>query len=67
MAASANHAISKKVENRVPRRNRTFRRTCMYKQPILTKWRNYNNFVQILYSYLRYIDRLLDENPSRKN
>ena len=33
----------------------------MYKQFILTKQWNYNNFVQILYSYLRYTDRLLDE------
>ena len=32
----------------------------MYKQPILTKQRNCNNFVQILYSYLRHTDRLLD-------
>ena len=33
----------------------------MYKQFILTKQWNYNNFVQMLYSYLRYTDRLLDE------
>ena len=39
---------------------RILRHTCMYKQPILTKQWNYNNFVQILHSYLRYIDRLLD-------
>ena len=31
------------------------------KQPILTKYQNYHIFVRILYSYLRYTDRLLDE------
>ena len=40
-------------------RNRIFRRTCICKQPILTKYWNYNNFLQILYSCLRYTDRLL--------
>ena len=40
-------------------RNRIFRRTCICKQPILTKYWNYNNFLQILYSYLRYTNRLL--------
>ena len=34
--------------------------TDVFKQPILTKWWNYKNFVQIWYSYLRYTDRLLD-------
>ena len=60
MTASAYHVISKEVENRILRPNHIFRHTCMYKQPILTKQWNYNIFVQILYSYLRYIDRLLD-------
>ena len=32
----------------------------MYQQPVLTKYWNFNIFVQILYSYLKYIDRLLD-------
>ena len=60
VTASAYHVISKEVENRILRPNLIFRHTCMYKQPILTKQWNYNIFVQILYSYLRYIDRLLD-------
>ena len=60
MAASACHVIQKEVENRVSRHSRNFRHTSMYKQPISTKQQNYNNFVQILYSYLRYTDRLLD-------
>ena len=55
MATSAYHVISKGVENGV------FRHTCMYKRPILTKYWNYNNFVEILCSYLRYTDRLLDK------
>ena len=60
MAASTYHVISKEVENRVFKHNRIFRHTCMDKQPILTtKW-NHNNFLQILHSYLRYTDRLLD-------
>ena len=60
MAASTYRVISKEVESRVFRRNRIFRHTCMYKQPILTKYWNCINFVQILYSYLRYTDRPLD-------
>ena len=36
MAASAYHVISKEVENCVFRHNHIFRRTFMYKQPILT-------------------------------
>ena len=35
-----------------------FRHKCMYKQPTLTKYWNYNIFVQILYSYFRYTGRL---------
>ena len=36
-----------------------FRHTCIYKQPPLTKYWNYNIFVQIWYSCFRYTDRLL--------
>ena len=71
----------KGVENRVFRHNRIFRHTCKYKQPILRKWWNYKNFMQILYSYFKYTDMLLDvfflllavtlselqENPRRKD
>ena len=32
----------------------------MYKQPILKEQWNFNNFLQILYRYLRYTDKLLD-------
>ena len=32
----------------------------MYKQLVLTKSWNYNIFMQILYSYLIYTDRLFD-------
>ena len=53
-------AISKEVENRIFRHNFIFRHTCMYKQPRLTKYWIYNNFEQMFYSYLRYIDILLD-------
>ena len=60
VAASTYCVISKEVESRVFRRNRIFRHTCLYKQPILTKYWNCINFVQILYSYLRYTDRPLD-------
>ena len=81
MAASTYHVISKDVEKSVFRYNPIFRHTCKYKQHILTKKWNYNNFGQILYSYLRYTDRLLDafflllgvvlsefhENPRRKD
>ena len=59
MAASAYHLISKDVENHLVRRNSIFRDTSIYKQFILTKQWNYHNFVQILYSYLRYTVRLL--------
>ena len=51
MAASAHHAIS----NKGGKIYGIFRYTCMYKQPILTKYWNYNSFVQILYSTLRYV------------
>ena len=81
MTASAYRVTSKEVENRVFKHNRIFRHTSMYKQPKLTKQWNYNNFVQILYTYLRYTDKLLDafflllavilselyENPRRKD
>ena len=40
--------------------NCIFRSTCICKQSISTKQCNYNIFVQVLYSYLRYTDRLLD-------
>ena len=40
------------------KRNWIFRHTCMYKQPTLTKKWNCSIFVQILYSYFRYTDRL---------
>ena len=60
MAASAYHEISKEAENCVLRYNCIFRCTSIYTQPMLTKQWNYNNFLQILYSYLRYTDRLLD-------
>ena len=36
MTASAYHVISKEVENRIFRHNRTFRHTFMYQQPTLT-------------------------------
>ena len=38
MAALANHVISKEVENRIFRLDRTFRHTRLYKQPILTTY-----------------------------
>ena len=60
MAATVYHFVSKEKENRIFGHNCIFRHTCMYKQTKLTKQRNYNIFVQILYSYLRYTDRLLD-------
>ena len=40
--------------------NRIFRHTCMCKQLILTTQQNYNIFMQILYNYLRYTDKLLN-------
>ena len=49
MAASA-RVILKEVDNR------TFRHTCMHKKHILTKLWNYNNFAQILHSYVRQTD-----------
>ena len=60
VAASVYHVISKEVENHIFRHNRIFRHTCMHKQLILTKQWNYNIFVEVLHSYLRYTDRLLD-------
>ena len=36
MTASAYHVISKEVEKRIFRHNRTFRHTFMYQQPTLT-------------------------------
>ena len=57
VAVSAYRVISKGVENFIFRHNRSFRHTCIYKQPILTKQWNYI-FVQVLHSYLRYIDKL---------
>ena len=62
MAASAYHVISKEVENRVFRQNRIFKRTFMCKQSILPYWQSSGIIIiaQILYSYLRYTDRLLD-------
>ena len=52
--------LSVSRRNRVFRQDRIFRHTCMYKQLILTMSWNYNNFAQILYSYLGYTDRFLD-------
>ena len=57
MAALAYRVIPKEAENQIFRHNWIFRQTCVYKQPTLTKWWNYN-FVQLLYSCLRYIGRL---------
>ena len=54
MAASSYQVISKEVENHIFRYNWVFRRICIYKQPTLTKWWNYNIFLQIWYSYLKY-------------
>ena len=56
MAASVYHVISKEVENHIFGHNWSFRHTCMYKQPTLTKQWNYNIFVQI-YIYFRYTAR----------
>ena len=42
------------VENCIFRQNRIFRLTFMYKQPMLTRKWNYNIFVQILHSSVRY-------------
>ena len=48
----------KEVENCIFRHNRIFRLTFMYKQPKLTRKWNYNIFVQILHSSVRYTDEL---------
>ena len=58
MVASAHHVITKEVENRVFQDKCIFRHTRIYKEHKLTRHWNYNNSVQILYSYLRYTDRL---------
>ena len=47
------------LENRIFRHNCIFRHAYMYKQPMLTKQKNYNIFEPILHSYLRYTDTLL--------
>ena len=60
MTASVYRVISKNIENHIFKHNRIFKLPCIYKQPVLTKKWHYNIFVQILYSYLRYTDRLLD-------
>ena len=52
--------MSEKVENSNFRHNCIFRHTCMSEQPILTKYWNYKNFLQILHSSLRCTDELLD-------
>ena len=59
IAASAYHVMSRELENCVLRHSRVFIHTCIYKQPMLTKYRNYNNFEKILCSYLRYTERIL--------
>ena len=58
MAASAYRVISKEKENQIFRHNWIFRHTCVYKQSTLTKWWNYDMFVQIWYTYFRYTGRL---------
>ena len=60
MATSAYHVIPKEKENLIFGPNCIFKHTCMNKQTKLTKQGNYNFFAEILYSYLRYLDRLLD-------
>ena len=60
MAASTYHVISREAENRFFRHNSVFRHTCLRNQPKLTKKWYYIYFVQILYSHLRYTDRLLN-------
>ena len=83
MAVPAYHVIQKEIENRVFKHNRIFRHTCrhtyMHKHPIQTKKQSYNKFLQILYRYLSYIDRLVSflllvvilsefqENPRRRD
>ena len=56
MVASAYGCLG--VENRAFRDNCICRHICMYTQDKVTKQWNYNNIVQILYSYLRYTNRL---------
>ena len=58
MAASVYYFISEEVENYIFRHNWILKHTCMYKKPALTKYWNYNLFVQILYSHFRYTNRL---------
>ena len=60
MAALVYHAVSKEKENRIFGHNCIFRHTCTHKQTILSNQSNYDIFVQILYSYLRYRDMFLD-------
>ena len=50
--------ISKEVKNRIFGHNWIFRHPCIYKQPALTKYWNYNVLVQIWYGYFRYTGRL---------
>ena len=57
MAASAYDDVKKEVENQIFRPNSTFTHKCVYKQPTLKKFWNYNIFVLILYSYFRYTSR----------
>ena len=59
MDDSACHVISKEKENRIFGHNCIFRQTCVHTQTKLKKQWNYNIFVLILYSYLRYTARLL--------
>ena len=40
------------------RRNWIYKHTCMYEQPTLTKQWNYSIFVNLLYSYFKYTNRL---------
>ena len=61
MSAAAYHIISNEEENHIFRNKWIFRHTCMCKQLTLKKLWNYNIFVQILYSYFRYIHRFLLE------
>ena len=61
MAASSYRVISKEVENQIFRHNWIFKHTCVYKKSTLTKWWNYNSFVQIWYRYFRYTGRFFLE------
>ena len=58
MAASAYHVIKKEVENQIFINTIEFLDTRVYRQPTYTKQWNYNNCVQILYSYFRHTGRL---------